>query len=364
MLGSHYFGDKAYTEYNNYIIFKNSFPHLLAGKNLYVLYPEQQWDLYKYSPTFALSMGIFAYLPDYIGLSFWNILNAVVLLFSFRMLPFNKRTQSIMLWFVLLELLTSLQNAQSNGLMAGLMVAAYCCMQQKKVFWATLWLVVATLIKVYGAIGFCLFLFYPDKIRFILYAAFWTILLVFLPMIVPSVTLHTLIWQYQNWGIMMAEDQSVSYGVSVMGWLHSWFGLESGKGVVTLVGIVLFLLPFLRRNMYKNEVYKILVLASMLLWVIIFNHKAESPTYIIAVAGAILWYYCLPRKKWSYVFLVLLFLITCMSPTDFYPKFIRDGFFKPYAIKAVPCIVLWCIITIELMLIKPAQELANCNTHS
>src|SRR5580658_9739822 len=41
------------TYYNNYVIFKYSFFHLIDGKNLYGIYPDDHWDLFKYSPTFA-----------------------------------------------------------------------------------------------------------------------------------------------------------------------------------------------------------------------------------------------------------------------------------------------------------------------
>ena len=40
--------------YGNYLIFKNSFLHLIRSQDLYVLYPELKIDLFKYSPTFAL----------------------------------------------------------------------------------------------------------------------------------------------------------------------------------------------------------------------------------------------------------------------------------------------------------------------
>ena len=351
--------NKIYTEYNNYVIFKNSFFHLLAGKNLFVLYPTEQWDLYKYSPTFALVMGIFAYLPDVVGLCLWNTINASALLWGIRLLPFNTKTQSLLLWLVALELLTSLQNAQSNGLMAGLMIAAFGCMQGGKVKWATLWLVIATFIKVYGAVGFCIFLFYPNKLKFTGYALFWSIVLAIMPLLIPSVTPPALIEQYKNWAVMMAADQSTSYGLSVMGWLHSWFGVEKGKGLVSIIGMLLFLIPFCRYKMYKNEMYKLLILASMLVWVIIFNHKAESPTFIIAVAGVGIWYFAGPRSAWRNLLLITVFIFTCMSPTDLFPKLIRDQFFVPYKIKALPCIILWCVMFVDIMRLKIGAKVSE-----
>jgi hypothetical protein len=355
LLPPHVFVGLPYKEYNNYIIFKQSFFHLIEGKNLYILYPGEQWDLYKYSPTFALWMGLLAHLPDYIGLTIWSLGNVMALYTAIRMLPFKERTQCLLLWFVLLELLTSVQNAQSNGMMAGLLIGAYACMQRGKVGWATLWLVIATFIKVYGAIGFCLFLFYPGKLKFIAWAILWTVLLAVMPLVVTPV--QTLTWQYHNWAVMMAEDQSASYGLSVMGWLHSWFGVVNGKSVVTLAGLALFLIPFVRYRLYGNEVYRLLMLASMLIWVIIFNHKAESPTFIIAVAGAGIWYFCRPRQLWRSVLLGVVFVFTCLSPTDIFPPFMRTHFFIPYAIKAIPCIALWCVILMELMWLKQGEAL-------
>src|SRR5258705_2383408 len=83
------FGDSPYlyTHFNNYLIFKFSFFHLLNGHDLYALHLSEHWDLYKYSPTFATLFGILAWLPDGLGLFLWNLLNGVCLLMGIRMLP-------------------------------------------------------------------------------------------------------------------------------------------------------------------------------------------------------------------------------------------------------------------------------------
>jgi len=142
LLAHQTFAGIVYTDYNNYVIFRQSFFHLVNGENLYIPYPAEHWDLYKYSPAFALVMGLLAYLPDIIGLSLWNLLNVLVLFAAIRMLPFGVKTQCLLMLFIALELLTSLQNAQSNGLLCGLMIAAYGCLERKKALWAALWIVV------------------------------------------------------------------------------------------------------------------------------------------------------------------------------------------------------------------------------
>lgn len=80
-------GGNEYTEYNNYIIFKQSYFHLIQQMDLYSFYLNEQWDLFKYSPAFALSFGLLAYLPNAIGLTLWNLINALVLLVGIIQLP-------------------------------------------------------------------------------------------------------------------------------------------------------------------------------------------------------------------------------------------------------------------------------------
>lgn len=343
-----YISGQYYTHYNNYVIFKNSFFNLINGRDLYILYLDEQWDLYKYSPTFALAMGTLAWLPDFIGLCVWNLINALALYAAIRTLPIRQDSKSFILLFILLELLTSLQSSQSNALMAAMMVGALGQMEKGKTIWATLLLVGATFIKVYGAVGFVIFFFYPGKIKFIAYAALWTILMAVAPLIVVSP--GELIGQYQSWGRMLSMDQSFSYGFSIMGWLNSWFGVTEGKGMVILVGLILFFMPFLRISLYHDKVYRLMFLAFMLVWVIIFNHKAESSTFLIAITGVAIWYFARDeRKKWETTVLVLTFIFTCLSPTDLFPPPVRQNFLVPYVIKVVPCILVWCVLLVQLL---------------
>ena len=52
-LGVNNFWGGQYTHYNNFLIFKNSFFHLVENKNLYEYYFTEYAGLYKYSPTFV-----------------------------------------------------------------------------------------------------------------------------------------------------------------------------------------------------------------------------------------------------------------------------------------------------------------------
>ncbi len=347
-------GGLEYTRYNNYVIFKQSFAHLVEGKDLYRLFPLEHWDLYKYSPTFALLMAPFAQLPDALGLFCWNLLNTLVLFFALWRLPaYSPNLRLWMLGMVLAELVTSLQNSQSNGLMAGLLIFAFVLMEQKKPAVAALLIVLSVYIKLFGLVAVLLFLCYPERWRALLYAIGWTLLLAALPLLVVSI--GHLGFLYQSWFYLLQNDHSASIGLSVAGWLHSWFGIAESN-LTVMLGALLLCLPLLRFPCFPKYWYRAFFLASILIWVVIFNHKAESPTFVIAISGLAIWFMS-QRPGWpNLAFVGLALVFTVLSPTDLFPRGLQNSLVQPYALKAVPCILLWLKICLDLMLFKPTSD--------
>lgn len=352
-------GGRAYIDYNNYIIFKYSFFHLLQGKDLYQLWPEEHWDLYKYSPAFALCFGLLAKLPDGVGLLLWNLANALCLFAGIRSLPrLSDTRKSWILLFCVLEMLVSLQNGQSNGLMAGLLILAFSLAERSKYFLSTLCVVASFYIKIYGALAFILYLFYPGKLRLIGWTLFWMVLFAILPLAVVGP--HQLEFLYKSWLNLLQNDRSASVGLSVMGILETWFHWNTVKNIVTVTGGVLLLLPLIHIRRYKDYSFRLLYLASVLIWLVIFNHKAESPTFIIAMSGIGIWYFSQSKDRLNQVLLILAFLLISMSISDLVPSAIRNGIVRPYGVKAVMAIVIWCKIVYEQLTLRykpvPATE--------
>ncbi len=341
------FRGQQYTEYNNYVIFKNSFHHLAASKDMYTIYPNEQWDVYKYSPVFAIFMGAFAWMPDIIGLVFWCLLNALVLFFAICDLPFTEKNKAFVLWFIFIGLVSTLQAAQSNALIAGLMILSYTRLQKDKPQWAALLLLLACCIKPYAAIGYCLFLFFPGKGRFVFYTILWGLVLFMLPLLATPV--DSLVMQYKSWLHLMAADSAASYGLSVIGWLHSLLGVDNLKLGVMLTGVVLFLLPLTRIGLYQKNAFRLYVLASMLVWVVLFNHKAETPTFIIAVAGMAVWYFSDQYHPWRLAVLIIAFIGVCLSTTDIFSAYSKEHFFKPYFISVITMLLVWFAINVQLL---------------
>lgn len=338
-----------YTGYNNYVIFRNAFKHLIENKDLYIYYFEENWDLYKYSPTFAVLMAPFHYLTDPIGLFLWNALNSFILLAAIWMLPNLKREWKIWsLAFLFIEMVTSIQNSQANGLMAGLIIMAFALTERKRYASAAFLVTLSVFIKPFGIFAYTFFLFHPHILKHAAYSLFFSLFLLALPMLVISV--DQLLFLYKSWFNLLFWDMDESTGISVQGVLNKWFGLYPNKSHTLLLGIVMLLVPLLRINKWKNFMYRVNYLAYILIWIIIFNHKAESPTFVIAVSGIAIWFAYSAKQTYHYVLLLTTLFFTVFSATDLYPHAIRAQYLQPYLSKAIPCILVFLAIAGELLL--------------
>ncbi len=336
-----------YTCYNNFVIFKQSHFHLNQDKDLYKLYPEEHWDLYKYSPAFSLFFGAFSYFPSIMGLNLWNILNSIVFFLAIYLLPnIRSREKIFILIFCIIELMTSLQNEQSNALVAGMIILAFGLLEKKNYLLATFLIVGSVYIKIFGVVAMALYLLYPNKLKLTLYSIFWVVILFFIPLIV--VNFNQLKFLYESWFNLLMDDHSMSYGISVMGFITSWFGLNINKIIVVIIGIALFLIPLLQIKKYQFYKFRLLVLSSVLIWVIIFNHKAESSTFIIALSGVAIWFFLSEKSILNNVLIISAFILVSLSPTDIFPNIIRDKYVIPLALKAVPCIFIWFKILYDM----------------
>jgi hypothetical protein len=339
------------SRYNNYVIFERSFNHLVNSQDLYTYYPEEHFDLFKYTPTFSVFFGFFSMMPDWVGVALWAVLNALILMLSIQLLPgIGERKKNLILVIVAIELLTSIQNEQSNALMVALLVLSFGLLENKKFLLATLCISFTVFIKLFGVFGFLLLLFYPNKPKLFLYSLLSCIFLFSIPLLVVDVGQYLKLFQsYIN---MLSNDLDISYGLSVMGWLNSWFNIEVNKKLVVLIGAVIMVMPFLKIKSYTNYTFRYLNLAAVLIWVVIFNHKAESPTFIIAMTGVAMWFIVSEESLLNNILFVAAIILTSLSPTDVFPRIWLHQYVQPYTLKAVPCIAIWIKLIYDLFVLR------------
>jgi hypothetical protein len=263
-----------------------------------------------------------------------------------RLPHLSDRTKSLILLYAVVELTTSLQNAQSNALITGLILYAFSLLERDKYAFSTLLIALTVYIKIFGLIAFILFLFYGAKGRFAVWSLIWMALLFLSPLLV--VDNDQLISLYKSWFTLLREDHASSYGLSLLGWLQAWFAIYANKYLVTIAGFLVLCLPLLKIDRYRDYSFRLCFLSSMLVWSVIFNHMAESPTFIIAVVGIAIWYFSSPGNLPKHIIIIAVFLFTQLIQTDVFPQQMRRELMQTFNLKVFPCIVSWCYMVTEL----------------
>ena len=115
-----------------------------------------------------------------------------------------------------------------------------------------------------------------------------------------------------------------------------------------LGGLLLFGLPYLRVSQFKHLAFRLMLLASTLIFTVIFSSGSESPTYIIAFAGVAIWFVIQQKNNWIVGLFIFAFILTSLSPTDIFPRAIKE-FIRLYSLKALPCIIIWLTIIFQML---------------
>jgi hypothetical protein len=167
----------------------------------------------------------------------------------------------------------------------------------------------------------------------------------------PSYIIQT----YHDWYGDLLQKNMNNIGpslqdISVMGLIRNIFNYRQLSNIAVIIpGILLFALWYIRVKFYAIVPYQLLLLASTLIFVIIFSSSSESPTYIIAVAGVGIWFMNLERPVTPFEIGLLVFalIVTVFSPSDLFPRSIRVNYIIPYKLKALPCVLIWLKIIYE-----------------
>lgn len=324
---------------NNFLIFRAASIHLLHGQDLYAAYPALHFDFYKYSPTFALLFLPFALPPVWLGMLLWNALNAGSLYFATGMvLP--RRAAAVARAIVFLDMLGSLQNVQSNALVTALIILTFAAYERRHTVLGSLATMAGTFIKVFPLAGASFAVFHPRKARVALALMVSFVVLLALPLLVTPP--HVLLDQYASWRAIEAKD-SHDLGFTVMQMLEYLFHRSWPNWPFQLAGVAALVAPVLaQRGRWSDWDFRRLYLCSVLVFCVIFNHQAESPTFVIASAGAAIWFAALARPtRWEWALFVFFVVCTILASSEAMPKVLQRGLFDPYRFKTVPAIVLW-----------------------
>jgi glycosyl transferase family 87 len=339
---------------NDFAIFRASFWNLLAHRDLYVLRLEQAHDYFKYSPTFALLFAPFAVLPVLVGLFVWNLFNAVTIFFAIRLiLPAEQWAPAQALVF--LPMLRSMQSAQSNALVAAIIIVAFASYDRGFLLRGGLAIAVGAVIKIFplAAVTFAL----PGRKRTsaVAIAALCTLVFILLPLAVTSP--RGLLLQYQSWGALERSEATLA-GSSVIELLRD-LGLAWPAWPIQILGgaIVLFILV-LRARDWEDRAVRLRFLGFVLLFCVVFNHRAERQSAVIAMAGMVIWFLTVNRSVWRSALFVVVYCLVAVSGSDVVPDPIKHALASTVRF-SIPLTILWLVMLGELLLPQPERVVAG-----
>ena len=343
------------------MVFRGVWEHTLAQLPLYDAYPQEYNDINHYGPFFSLVIAPFALMPRWIGLLCWLLFLSLFLYIGVRRSDLAKFQQLFILWFCTHELLNALFMQQYNiAIVAGILLT-FTMIERGKDFWGAFFIVLGTMIKLYGIVGLAFFFFSKNKVTLILSCLFWGIVMFAAPMLISSP--EYVVQQYGEWYTNLIEKNAdntnvltgnmadLSTNISLLGIVRRTTQIITYSDLwLSIPGIIAFCIPYLRINQYRHVAFRQTLLASVLMFTVLFSTGSENSTYIIAFAGVSLWYCCAPwkRSKWDIALMTLVFIISSLSPGDLFPKAIYRGLIQPYALKALPVSIVWFKLCYEM----------------
>ena len=339
---------------NNFLIFRYVYWHVIGRLPLYEQYPQEYFDMNHYGPTFSLVIAPFAIPPVWLGMLLWLVALTLGLYVAIRHSLFTRWQQVFIFWFCAHELLNAVQMQQFNIAIATIIVASYYLIRRERDFWAACLIMIGTFVKLYGIVGLAFFFFSRHKGRLVASCAFWALVLFVAPMLISSP--EYILTQYQEWFACLVGKNTENYfatyqNISLIGMVRKISGSSAYSDLWLMIpGLVAFLLPYLRVSQYKHEAFRQTLLASVLMFLILFSTGSENSTYIIAVVGVAIWYTAAPWKRgWpDVVLMVYVFFFCTMAHSDLMPKFIREEWIKLYSLKALPVVLVWFRLCYEM----------------
>lgn len=340
--------------HNNFQIFRGVFWHTWHQVSLYASYPAEYWDVNHYGPFFSLVIAPFAVIPEWLGLVLWCVALSLFLYVAIRRSDMSKYQQLFILWFCAHELLTALYMQQFNIAIAAIILLAFFLIERERDTEAAFFIMLGTFVKLYGIVGLAFFFFSRHKVRLVLALIGWAIVFLVAPMVISSP--EYVIGQYQEWFACLVEKNgenadSIAQNISTIGLVHRVTGWAFNDLWLILPALALFGLPYLRLGQYRHVAFRQTLLASVLMFVVLFSTGSESSGYIIPFVGVVIWYTAAPwqRTRWDVALLVFAFVLSSLSPSDLFPAYLRKEWVQPYALKALPITLIWVKLCYEML---------------
>ncbi|MCF0192901.1 MAG: DUF2029 domain-containing protein [Prevotella sp.] len=288
----------------NYEIFLRGTQELLDGinpytldfmtRNHYVMKPESTMTEFLYLPAFALPFSLFTLLPVWLGALLWNVFNYVSFFFILRYLPSLTDKHRKMIFLFMLPLMAqNMFSFQYNFTVANMFLFSFLLLEREKYWWAILIITFSGITKIYGFVMLPILLLYPQLWKNIGRTIACIALWILLPIIYGGP--QHLVSLYTNWldYILVHAESRIFFTIRQIIRVYTGFDMGAYENILLIaVGIIVSLAILLRYKTLRATLSsRYCVFGILISLPILWGGHTELVTFIIPMAGFLLWYF-------------------------------------------------------------------------
>jgi Protein of unknown function (DUF2029). len=336
--------------YMNYLVYTDSTLDFWNGINPYTQhFVDEHGRYFLYTPVFSVLFAPIAFLPKWLGPFVWNLTNYTLFSLSVFTLPKQYDAYKLKIFlFLLLILEQSIFPFQFNIVVAYCFLFAFTLLERGKAFWAVLLIMISATTKVYGIVELLLLFCYQKPFRNLCYATLLGMILLILPVLKTG--FDGLLPCYENWWNMLSQHQSNAFYVSLLYAYPLRYVLDYYRIVQLITFGVVVMLFFLQYRRWSDFKFRATILGVLMGWIIVFGDSSETHTYLIALAGYMLWYWLqATHTLFDKVLFLALFVFFGIIPVDvFVPASVHQFLNNTLYIDVYLYALVWCKMTLSL----------------
>lgn len=249
-----------------------------------------------YFPQFAPSFILFHWLPVPIGDIAWRWLSGFVLVFGTWRLAqtqFGSNSGVVLPWILLLTLplsLSALRYGQANALFSGLLVNAAASIAQRRWTGATLWMMLAVIVKPLGLVILLLapFVYAPLRWR-VLEAA---LILILCPFLITDID-YVMSQYFASFANLQSCSAITEHRFADFHGILRTFGWELPStlalGIRFVAALVTLGIWFVASRRFDEPLRALWLLALTTIYLMLFNPMTESNSYVILAPALSIW---------------------------------------------------------------------------
>src|SRR5258706_996933 len=123
--------------------------------------------------------------------------------------------------------------------------------------------------------------------------------------------------------------------------------------VQLIAAAIVLAVLILRMRDWNDRNLRLQFLAFVMVFCVVFNHRAERQSAVIALSGMVIWYLASPRPReaWRTALFAIAYLLVALSGTDLVPNAIKTVL-PPETRFSIPLTILWLVMLGELALVR------------